>query len=86
MELTNKLIEKVGVDKLLHFLVTAWLVAETKVYGVVTTIIVFLLIVILGIIKEKKLDLNPDYSDLKWSIYGGLVSMCLYVASSLLGA
>lgn len=86
MELTNKLIEKVGVDKLLHFLVTAWLVAEAKAYGVVTTIIVFLLIVILGIIKEKKLDLNPDYSDLKWSIYGGLVSMCLYVASSLLGA
>lgn len=86
MELTNKLIEKVGVDKLLHFLVTAWLIAEAKVYGVVTMIIVFLLIVILGIIKEKKLDVNPDYSDLKWSIYGGLVSMCLYAASKLLGA
>lgn len=86
MELTNKLIEKVGVDKLLHFLVTAWLVAEAKVYGIVTTIIVFLLIVILGIIKEKKLDLNSDYSDLKWSIYGGLVSICLYAVSSLLSA
>ena len=31
MEFTNKLVEKYGTDKLLHFLVGAWLMAEAKV-------------------------------------------------------
>lgn len=79
MELTNKLVEKVGVDKLLHFLVTAWIVAEAKCFGWIPMLIAFVILVGLGIYKEKKLDVYTDYIDLKWSIYGGLFSMFLYL-------
>lgn len=79
MELTNKLIEKVGVDKLLHFLVTAWIVAEAKCFGWIPMLIAFVILVGLGIYKEKKLDTHADYIDLKWSIYGGLFSIFLYL-------
>lgn len=79
MELTNKLVEKVGVDKLLHFLVTAWIVAEAKCFGWIPMLIAFVILVGLGIYKEKKLDTHADYIDLKWSIYGGLFSMFLYL-------
>lgn len=81
MELTNKLIERVGVDKLLHFLVTAWIVAEAKCIGWVPMLIAFVILVSLGIYKEKKLDICTDYVDLKWSIYGGLFSVFLYLFS-----
>lgn len=86
MKLTTYLAEKVGADKLLHFLLTSWLVAEAKVYGLIAMLLMFILILILGLIKEVKLDVNADYSEWYWSVYGGLVSICLYIASSLLGA
>lgn len=79
MELTNKLVEKVGVDKLLHFLVTAWIVAEAKCFGWIPMLIAFVILVGLGIYKEKKLDVYTDYIDLKWSVYGGLISIILYL-------
>lgn len=36
MRLTDKLVEKFGADKLLHFFVAALLVAECKNYGIIT--------------------------------------------------
>lgn len=79
MKLTDKLVEKVGSDKLLHFLLTAWLVAEFKILGVIPTLIVFSIIIIVGILKERYMDVIPDYKDLKWSIYGGVTSLFLYI-------
>lgn len=78
MKFADKLIEKVGVDKLLHFLVTSWIVAEAKCFGWIPMLIAFVILVGLGIYKEKKLDVYTDYVDLKWSIYGGLLSIFLY--------
>lgn len=84
MKLTDKLVEKVGADKLLHFLLTAWLVAEAKVYGELIMLLVFIVIILVGIYKEKKLDVKADYADVKWSIYGGLCSWLLYLANGSL--
>ena len=79
MKLINKLVEKFGADKLLHFLVTAWIVAEAKCFGWIPMIITFIILISLGIYKEKKLDTHADYIDLKWSVYGGLISIILYL-------
>ena len=79
MKLTTHLVKKIGVERLLHFLVTAWVVAEAKCIGWIPMLIVFVILICLGIYKEKKLDVYTDYVDLKWSIYGGLFSVFLYL-------
>lgn len=81
MHLTNKIVEEVGADKLLHFLLTAWLVAEAKIYGVFPMMIVFVAVIILGMAKEKWLDEKADYTDVWWSVLGGFASLLLAVIS-----
>lgn len=78
MKLTNTLVEKFGADKLLHFLVTAWLVSEAKIFGISAVIIVFIFIIILGFIKELILDNQFDTKDIIASFIGGLISLLLY--------
>ena len=36
MKLTDKLVNKFGYDKLLHFFVAAWLVSECKSFGIIS--------------------------------------------------
>jgi hypothetical protein len=79
MKLTNSLVEKFGTDKLLHFLVTAWLVSEVKIFGISAVIIVFIFIIILGFIKELILDNQFDTKDIIASFIGGLISLLLYL-------
>lgn len=84
MKLTNKLVEKVGADKLLHFLVTAWIMAEAKCFGLVPMLVVFVLLIVLGIFKEIELDTQADYADVKWSAYGGFTTAILYIVSEII--
>lgn len=79
MKLTTNLIEKFGADKLLHFLTTAWLVSEAKVFGINAMIITYFVVVILGIIKEIKLDEYRDNCDIIASAAGGFVSVMFYI-------
>lgn len=69
MRIVDKIVNKIRTDKLLHFLVTGWTVAEWGLPG-------FAIIIILGIIKEC-LDDKFDLEDLQWSLYGGLLAMLL---------
>lgn len=80
----NAWMEEVGADKLLHFLVTAWLVAEAKLFGWVTMMAMLLAIVMFGCLKEVLLDDQADWEDLVWSICGGLLSMLLFLAYEIL--
>ena len=84
MKLTTNLIEKFGADKLLHFLTTAWLVSEAKVFGINAMMITYLVVVILGIIKEIKLDDYIDTRDIIASVAGGFVSVILYIINMYL--
>ena len=52
MRLTDKLVEKFGADKLLHFFVAAWLVAECKNYGIITGFFGWIAVIILSALKE----------------------------------
>ena len=76
MEFTNKLVEKYGTDKLLHFLVGAWLMAEAKVsHNMFIIGMMFLFIVVISFIKEKYLDGN------KHDVYLGVRGEQLKVGS-----
>jgi hypothetical protein len=79
MKRFNAWMEKVGVDKLLHFFVAAWLVAECKAYGIAPMLLGFVVVVLLAIIKEYILDNPGDYKDVLCSMLGGVFSILLLI-------
>ena len=85
IEKFNAWMEKVGVDKLLHFFVAAWVVAECKAYGVAPMLLGFVVIVLLAIIKEYILDKTGDYKDVLCSMLGGVFSILLFIVGCILG-
>lgn len=79
MQLTNKIIEKFGYDKLLHFLVAAWVVSICNMYGIGAGCIAWVAIVILSIIKEKVFDDYLDAKDIFAGALGGFTSLVLNI-------
>ena len=79
MKLTNKLVEKVGVDKLLHFFVAAWVVSECKAFGIIAGFFGWIAVIILSAIKEHFLDDEPEPMDACAAAYGGFVSLLIGV-------
>lgn len=75
----NAWMEEVGVDRLLHFFIAAWLVAEAKIYGVDIAAYTFVGVSILAVVKELKVDEDSDLKDAWASVLGGFLSMVLYV-------
>lgn len=83
MKRFNAWIEKVGVDKLLHFFLAAWIVAECKSYGVAPMLLSFVVIVLLAVVKEYVLDNTGDYKDVLCSILGGVFSILLFIVGDI---
>lgn len=81
MQLTNRIIEKFGYDKLLHFFVAAWVVSICSMYGISVGGIAWIAIVMLSIIKEKVFDDYLDAKDIFASALGGFVSLILSIYS-----
>lgn len=79
MKLIDKLVEKVGVDKLLHFFVAAWLVSECKAFGIGVGCIAWIVVVVLSWIKEDFLDDYADARDIFAGAFGGFVSLLIGV-------
>lgn len=80
MELINSKIASVGIDKVLHFFVGAWITAECKVFGDPLILGLSLLFVILiGYIKEKVMDKEFDFADMWFGAAGSIISIFLYV-------
>ena len=79
MRLTDKLVEMVGVDKLLHFFVAAWVVAECKAFGIGVGCIAWIVVVVLSWIKEDFLDDHVDARDIFAGALGGFVSLLIGV-------
>lgn len=73
----NNLIVRIGVDKLLHFLLFAWIVAEAKMFGDVAMWAAYWLMAVLSIAKEIWLDNKGDMKDVLYGAAGGGVSMIL---------
>ena len=79
MKLTDKLVEKVGADKLLHFFVAAWLVSECKAFGIIAGFFGWIAVIILSAVKEHFLDDEPEPMDACAAAYGGFVSLLIGV-------
>ena len=86
VKINNFLFENpnIGVDKVLHFVVAAWFVAELKVYGVTPMMLGFIFITILAFIKEKYMDSVFSARDFLFSAIGGFTSILLYIPYDLL--
>lgn len=77
IEKFNAWMEKVGVDKLLHFFVAAWVVAECKYFGTFWGIFGLFLVVVCSIVKECYIDEEADSKDGLWSFMGGALSLVI---------
>lgn len=85
MSKVNAWIGKVGIDKITHFAVAAWLVAECKAYGTGAGCIGFLVVVMLSFVKEKWMDDRLTAMDFWWSVCGGFASLVLMVVRDIIG-
>ena len=79
MKLTDKLIEKFGADKLLHFLLGWIIVSICSPFGYIGIVIGTILACILSIIKEYKLDVVKDTKDMIAGILGAVTSGIYFV-------
>lgn len=74
----NNLIVRIGVDKLLHFLLFAWIVAEAKMFGLTAMWVAYWLMAILSVAKEIWLDNKGDMKDVLYGAAGGAISVLIY--------
>ena len=84
MKLTDKLVEKVGMDKMLHFLVAAWAVSECKAYGIGAGCIAWIAVVVLSAVKEKVFDDYVDAQDIFAGALGGFIPLLAAVLHGVL--
>ena len=84
MSRANAWIERAGLDKITHFAVAAWLVAECKAYGVGIGCVGFIIVVILAFFKEWIADKQFDERDFWYSALGGFVPLFLAVIQDML--
>ena len=79
MKLTDKLVEKFGADKLLHFLLGWVIVSIGSPFGYIGIVIGIILVGVLSSIKEYKLDVVKDMKDLIAGILGAAISGIYFV-------
>jgi len=72
-------LNKIGIDKVLHFLVFAWIVAIGLAYSFTTGVYCFLGMVVLSLVKELVIDKKIDWVDLIAGIVGGMITFLAYL-------
>lgn len=83
MKLTDKIVSRYGQDKVLHFLVGAWIVAQFDDYGLFWGILALLVVSGLGYAKERWLDKSADWEDVKFAAIGGIVELAFYTIRTI---
>ena len=83
MKVLNTLISRIGADKLLHFFLFAWIVAEAKAFGVTAMWVAYWLMAVLSIAKEMWLDDEGDLDDVLYGAAGGEASILMYYINNV---
>jgi hypothetical protein len=78
MRFTDKLVEKYGIDKLLHFLGGGWIVSIFTPLGWLGIILGLILMLILSLAKELFFDSSFDKNDIAAACIGGGASVIVY--------
>jgi len=84
MKLTDDLIKKYGVDKILHFLGGGYITALFALFGWIGLIIGVVVTLVLSLLKEYKFDSVPDNGDIKFAMYGSGLSVIFYLLALLI--
>ena len=79
MKLLDDVIEKVGIDKVLHFLGGGWITSMFSPFGWVGIIIGIVITIILSFIKEQFLDSFFDWKDICAAFIGSVISVLIYL-------
>lgn len=75
MKFVGKIFEKVGVDKVLHFVVGGWITAKFCESGsFIAAVIGILFVCFISIVKER-LDSKYDWKDIAAAMLGCLVEL-----------
>ena len=83
MKLVNNIIEKFGIDKVLHFLVGFGIVCSFSSFGWIGIIIGFVVMLALSFVKEIFLDEVFDIKDIFAACLGGVLSVVVAAISFL---
>lgn len=83
-KLTNWFVDKFGADKMLHFLVGAWITSISTFFGWYGVIPAFLIVFALSYVKEELLDTEFDTDDILAAMIGCVVSVLIYGGCRLL--
>jgi len=83
MKLTDKIVSRYGQDKVLHFLVGAWIVAQFDDYGIIIGLLSLVPVGVLAYAKER-LDAKADNGDIIASVVGGVCELVLFAVRSLI--
>lgn len=78
MRFTDWIVEKIGSDKIMHFLGGAWITSLFSPIGWLGIIIGIVLTLTLSLIKEQYLDSEFDFSDIIAAAIGCTASTLLY--------
>ena len=82
--LTNWFVDKFGADKMLHFLVGAWITSISTYFGWYGIIPAFLIVFSLSYVKEEFLDSKFEPDDIMAAMIGCVVSVLVYGVFRLL--
>lgn len=77
-EKLDNFIDKVGVDKMLHFLVGGWLTTIGLILGLKGGLIALFILLLVSIVKEKYMDNEFTKDDIKAALIGSGASFIIY--------
>ena len=75
----NTNINKYGIDKVLHFLVGAFITLLVSPMGIWAMLTMSALLMVVSYVKEKYMDSEFTKNDIKFTLYGSITSFILYI-------
>ena len=75
----NTNINKYGIDKVLHFLVGAFITLLVSPMGIWAMLTMSALLMVVSYVKEKYMDSEFTKYDIKFTLYGSITSFILYI-------
>lgn len=83
MKLTDLIVNKIGIDKMLHALVCWVAVSLGAPFGGWGMGIMFVTILTLSFVKEWKFDKVFDFYDLWWDVFGAMTAFLYFYITHL---
>lgn len=84
MKFVDNIIEKFGVDKVLHFVTGGFITSLFGFFGIIPIIIGVIVTFGISLLKEKVFDIQPDKNDIIAAMLGSALSLTIYTISLVL--